>query len=255
MEKTIKPFKDHFSTQAEVYRQSRPTYPDALFQFLAKESPDATLAWDCATGNGQAAISLTPHFDHILATDASAQQIANGIPHPKIEYRIAPAEDSGIPANTVSLLTAATAAHWFDHTRFHAEAERVLKPGGLLAVWTYYFARISPAVDSVLDHFSEVLLKDYWPPERKYIDLKYSTLPFPFTEITTPQFKALAYWDCRQLMAYLSSWSSTQAYIKKHGRDPLSLIKYDLATAWGETPDIREVAWDIHLKAGKKPTS
>ena len=46
-----------------------------LFTYLASLCPAHDLAWDCATGNGQAAVALAPHFEQVIATDASAQQI------------------------------------------------------------------------------------------------------------------------------------------------------------------------------------
>ena len=69
-------FKDHFSGHAVEYAKFRPRYPDKLFEYLASISPRHGLAWDCATGNGQAAVGLIRHFDSVIATDASARQIA-----------------------------------------------------------------------------------------------------------------------------------------------------------------------------------
>jgi len=45
-------FADHFGSRAAHYREVRPTYPAALFHFLAIISPTTRMAWDCATGNG-----------------------------------------------------------------------------------------------------------------------------------------------------------------------------------------------------------
>jgi hypothetical protein len=84
-------FPDHFSDHADRYEAFRPTYPDALFAYFASLVPAHDLAWDCATGNGQAALGLTPHFDSVVATDASPQQIAQAHPHPKVTYLVAPA--------------------------------------------------------------------------------------------------------------------------------------------------------------------
>jgi len=67
-------FKDHFSKQAEVYAKARPTYPDELFEYLAGLAPAKKLCWDCATGNGQAALPLSRYFNKVAATDGSQQQ-------------------------------------------------------------------------------------------------------------------------------------------------------------------------------------
>ncbi len=133
-------FKDHFSGHAAVYASFRPGYPPALIDFVTSLAPGRSLAWDCATGNGQAAVCLAEHFERVIATDASAAQLAQATPHPNVEYRQAPAEQSGLADGSVDLLTVATALHWFDFDRFYAEAERVLAPGGALAAWAYNLA-------------------------------------------------------------------------------------------------------------------
>ena len=69
-----KTFKDYFSTQSSDYQKYRPVYPDSLYKFLANISPSRNCAWDCATGNGQAAMGLAKHFTRVIATDASSQQ-------------------------------------------------------------------------------------------------------------------------------------------------------------------------------------
>src|SRR5690606_4114436 len=68
-------FEDHFSQIAASYAQYRPQYPPTLYAYLAQNAPGRALAWDCATGNGQAALGLAAYFDQVIATDASAEQI------------------------------------------------------------------------------------------------------------------------------------------------------------------------------------
>ena len=51
-------FADHFSGSARGYAAYRPTYPDALFSWLAEHSPGRGAVWDCGTGSGQAATAL-----------------------------------------------------------------------------------------------------------------------------------------------------------------------------------------------------
>ena len=81
-------FKDHFSKQAADYAKFRPRYPSELFEYLGTVAQSHTLAWDCATGNGQAARELAQVFDRVIATDASERQIANAQPHARVEYRV-----------------------------------------------------------------------------------------------------------------------------------------------------------------------
>src|SRR5215831_6553804 len=117
-------FHDHFSTFANRYADFRPHYPAALFDYLATLAPRSTVVWDCAAGNGQASLDLAERFDRVIATDASPQQIASAKPHPKIDYRVAPAESSGLPDGSVGLVTVAQAVHWFNFEKFYAEVAR-----------------------------------------------------------------------------------------------------------------------------------
>jgi SAM-dependent methyltransferase len=244
-------FKDHFSGHAAAYAAHRPRYPDALFRFLAGLPAERRLAWDCATGSGQAALGLAAHFPRVIATDASDAQIAHAEPHPRVEYRTAPAERSGLPDRAVDLVTVAQALHWLDFDRFYAEVARVLAPGGALAVWSYNLARIAPAVDEVLDRFAREVVGPCWPPERRWVDEDYRTLPFPYAEVPAPTFHLEERWDLSGLTAYLGTWSSVARCRAATGSDPVAGIAGELAAAWGDPAAVRTVTWPIALRAGR----
>src|SRR5437763_13739281 len=160
-------FKDHFSGLAAEYAKFRPHYPDELFEHLASISPRHELACDCATGNGQAAVGLARHFEKVIATDASAQQIKSTEPDERISYRVAPAEASGIDWASVDLILVAQALHWFDLDRFFAEAKRVLKDDGVLAISSYKVLEITPKIDVIIWKFYRETTVTYWPPETR----------------------------------------------------------------------------------------
>ena len=205
-------FKDHFSKQAANYAKFRPRYPQELFDYLGSIAPSRQLAWDCGTGNGQAAVGLASVFDHVIATDASEKQISNAQAHERVEYRIAPAENSGIESGTIDLIMVAQALHWFDLDRFRAEARRVLTPKGLLAASAYNLLHIEPAIDEVINRYYYEVVGPFWPPERVLVE-KFEELPFPFFEIQTPSFEMIAQWNLEHLVGYLRSWSATQRFI------------------------------------------
>jgi SAM-dependent methyltransferase len=205
-------FKDHFSANAIGYAASRPDYPAELFAFLAGTVDRHELAWDCATGNGQAARGLAAHFRAVVATDASARQIENALPRRGVSYRVAPAEMSGLAAASVDLLTVAQAVHWFDLPLFYAEVERVLRPGGVLALWCYERLRVDPAIDPLIESFYMDTLGPYWPPERRWVESGYRDLPFPFAELPVPAFEMRAEWTLDQVLGYVATWSALQAY-------------------------------------------
>lgn len=244
-------FKDHFSDHASEYATARPGYPPALFTYLAALPARRGLAWDCGTGNGQAAGQLAEHFVRVIATDASAEQLAHAPPHPRVEYRRAPAEASGLEAGSVDLVTAAQALHWFDFERFYAEVRRVLAAGGALAVWTYKLLSVTPEVDRILVPFATGTVGPCWPPERRYVDEEYRTLPFPFAEEPAPRFTQVERWDLGRLLGYVATWSAVKRYAKRHGEDPLPALARGLAEAWGNPDQVREVALPIYLRVGR----
>ncbi|MBX9581545.1 MAG: class I SAM-dependent methyltransferase [Gemmataceae bacterium] len=245
------PFHDHFSGHAGDYRVYRPAYPPGLFPWLAEAAPGRDLVWDCGTGNGQAAVALAGHFARVVATDASAEQIAQAEAHPRVEYAVAPAERSPLPDHTADLVTVAQALHWFDRDRFYAEARRVAKPGGLLAVWAYDLHSVNPAVDVVLGRLQNEFVGPYWPPERVYVNAGYKTLPFPFPEVPAPAFEMTADWDMPRMAGYINTWSATKRFIQARGFNPVDRLAADLNAAWGDPAAVRTVRWAFHLKAGR----
>ncbi len=245
------PFKDHFSQHASEYAKYRPRYPDNLFQYLASLVQEHERAWDCATGNGQAALSLTDYFDKILATDASEKQIKNATRHDKIKYSVSPAEQTEFESNSIDLITVAQALHWFKFDAFNKEVNRILKPDGVLAVWCYNLVSIESRIDSILHDYHYNIVGSYWPPERKLLEEEYVNIPFPFRQLQTPAFEMVTNWNLHDLLGYLNTWSSTQRFMAEHGYNPLIKIENQLTQAWGEIPESKKIlTWPLHLQVG-----
>ena len=242
-------FKDHFSKQAADYAKFRPRYPPELFEYLGSVAPSRALAWDCGTGNGQAAVGLASVFDRVIATDASEKQIANAQSHKIVEYRVAPAENSGIGSETIDLIMVSQALHWFDLDRFYAEARRVLKPDGILAASAYNLLRVEPVIDEVVNRYYYEVVGPFWPAERKLVE-QFADLPFPFYNVDAPKFEMTAQWNLDHLLGYLQTWSSTQRFIAAKGTDPLEQIIDELRTAWGDSQQTRNVTWPLVLRIG-----
>lgn len=244
-------FKDYFSRQAADYAGFRPTYPAELFAYLASLCPGRNLAWDCGTGNGQAASGLADHFQKVIATDPSEKQLASAVPHPRVVYQVAAAEKTAISSASVDLVTVAQALHWFDLDQFYAEARRVLKPSGVLAAWCYNLPRVAPEIDPLIEKFYAQTVGPYWPPERRLVEDAYRSLPFPFAEIAAPAFSMTAQWDLPNLVGYLSTWSAVQEFIRLRKSNPLDLLLKDLRPAWGDPAGKKPLAWPFSLRVGK----
>lgn len=241
-------FKDLFSTQSADYARFRPGYPDALFAWLAAAAPARDCAVDVATGNGQAALALAPHFARVIAVDASAAQLAQAPARANVEYRVASAEATGAGAASVDLLAAAQAFHWFRQEEFFAEAARVLRPGGVLAVWCYGLARITPSVDAVVLHLYSDILGPYWEPERRLVEEGYAGVAFPFAAIPAPPFEVALDWSLSNLLGYLRTWSALRAFARAQGVNPLVALEPDFARAWGD-PRPKTARWSLSLHA------
>ncbi len=251
-------FADHFSKQANAYAAFRPTYPNALGAYLAALVPtrgtSPTQVWDCATGSGQAATMLARHFDRVVATDASAAQVSSAESHERVEYGVASAEASGLPNRSCDLVTVAQAAHWFDLPSFYAEARRVLKPGGIIAVWCYALVESGDAgVDAALLHMQSERVGKYWPEGRELVEDHYRSLPFPFTLIEAPAFEMTAQWSRDHFMGYVGTWSAVVRCREVEGRDPLPEFAAALERVWPAGVERLDVRWPLHLKVGNEP--
>ena len=253
-------FKDFFSSNSKGYSSSRPKYPRSLFEFLVGLVHHRNLAWDCATGNGQAAVILSEYFEQVIASDASKEQIENAQPRNNIRYEVFPAERTSLADSSVDLITIAQALHWFNLDDFYKEAKRVLRKhgddgngGGVIAAWAYGLHSVSMEIDTVVHFLYEDIVGPYWPKERKIVENRYEDIPFPFQEIDAPAFRIELDWNLSELIGYLYTWSSVQKFIEKNNSDPIKQIYDDLARVWGQNQIWykRRVVWPIYMKVGR----
>lgn len=247
-------FKDHFSVNSEDYKKYRPEYPAALFAYLASISPAQERAWDCGTGSGQTAKGLVRFFKRAVASDPSRAQIENAGVTPGIEYLLATAEDSTLESGIIDLITVSQALHWFEIGDFFKEAERVLKPNGILAVWSYNLLSVTPSLDKIIAQFYGTTLADYWPPERRLVETAYEEIVFPFLEVIPPSFAMQAEWNLRELVGYLSTWSAVKEFQAAHAASPIGSLYEELGHYWGEPSMKRSIKWKLTLKTRKKIT-
>lgn len=249
---------EFFGVIATQYKQYSPKYPEPLFRYLASLAPQKTRAWDCGTGSGgQAARGLAAHFEHVIATDASPEQIAIADPYPGVEFRREPAERSHLEDASVDLLTAAQAVHCFDLDSFYAEARRVLVPGGALALWCHDLPSVDQGqIDKLINGLYDApCLAQYWPPDRREVDDAYLHLPFPFIEFRAPEFVAEETWSLDSLVGHLRTWqaladSEEDAEATEFVHEQLRRI----AASWRRGRRARRpVRWKLNLRVGRTP--
>jgi SAM-dependent methyltransferase len=242
------PLSPDFSPLAGRYARARPTYPREWYGYLVALLDRRELAWDAATGNGQAALGLVDHFPRVVATDISDEQIRRAVRHPAIEYRVAASENAGLESGSVDLVTAAAAAHWFDLETFGAEVRRVTRPGGILAAWTYHVGIMRPPFDRLFHRFYFDTVGPHFAAGARLVDELYATLSLPGRPITPLQVDVRASWNLDQMVEFIHSWSGTAAYREAEGHDPVDLIREELASLWGPADAIHTLAWPLHAR-------
>jgi ubiquinone/menaquinone biosynthesis C-methylase UbiE len=242
-----------FSQSSGQYAKNRPQYPDELFSYLSKVCSARDSAWDCATGNGQAAVSLARYFSHVEATDISAEQIEHGIPHPRVRYSLSPAEQTPFEKEAFDLVVVATAVHWFDQGQFFREVDRVLKPGGVLAIWGYGTMTITPEVDQVLAGELLAPIDHFWSEGNRQVMNGYRDLSLPFEEIRDPpELSVRVEWDLAQLLAFMRTWSAVKRFASELGVDPMDGLDTKLKPVWGNLSKTKIVQLPLPLRVSQK---
>lgn len=243
--------KDLFSKQSDLYARYRPTYPKELYDYILSFVKEKNTAWDCATGNGQAAVVLADHFKKVIATDISSAQIEKATPKKNIEYLVCPAESTPFEKNTFDLVTVAQAYHWLKWNEFKIEVTRVSKPGAIIGIWAYYQRFTDDEkIDKAVHDFYENITKPYWDYERKYVDERYATVEFDYDLLPVKQFETVLNWQREDLIGYISSWSAIQKFIKANGHSPIPIIEEEINKVWPEG-EVKKVTFPIHLKLGR----
>jgi SAM-dependent methyltransferase len=242
--------KDFFSGHSKVYAAFRPSYPEALYQFIFKHLQHRSIAWDCATGNGQVAQYLAGYFEKVYATDISAEQLVHAFPGENIFYSESKAEQTSFPDSQFDLITVAQALHWINTDEFYREARRVGRQHALLAVWGYALLTVDPQIDRLFLDFYHHQVGPYWDSARRLVEERYENIPFPFTPIATPDFKLVVEWSIGQFAGYITSWSATQKYIKTQGHDPVPAFIETIRSHWKDN-ELRTITFPVFMKLGK----
>lgn len=243
--------KDLFSSQSDLYARYRPAYPASLFNYVVSFVNEKKLAWDCATGNGQAAAELAKHFKKVIATDISEAQIRNALAAENIEYHVCPAEKTPFADNQFDLVTVAQAYHWLNWKKFKLELTRVSKPGGVIAVWMYSKVTTgSEEINEAINHFYSNVVGDYWDKETKFVDKEYETIDFEYEHLPSREFSIEASWNQEDLLGYIASWSAVAKFIQKNGYSPMPFISKKMNEVWNSVEKL-EVRFPLHLKLGR----
>jgi SAM-dependent methyltransferase len=151
----------------------------------------------------------------------------------------------------MDLVTVASAVHWFDLNVFYRELGRVLRPGGVIAVWTYHVAHADAICGELLWTFYQDVVRPYFSPGARLVDERYAGIRLPGTSIEAGEFWMDADWNCNQLLTFVRSWSGTQKYIERHGNDPTDFLRHDLTRLFPKEDVKQRIRWPIYLKLSR----
>lgn len=207
---------------------------------------------------------VAEHYEQVIATDVSEEQLKHAMRHPRIRYHDTPlsiSEEELVSLiggeNSVDLVTGAQAVHWFDLPKFYSIITRILrKPGGIIAVWCYKSFAVSPEFDHVMKQFYDTTVP-YWKRNVQYLSDGYKELPFPFEsvglgfegqplELDMP--KEVAF---EGFLTMLRSFSAVNTALKQ-GVDLLSeKVVKELENAWGGSKLVRTITYKAFMLVGK----
>jgi SAM-dependent methyltransferase len=244
-------FADHFSRDSSAYAKFRPTYPPALFGWLATLPAKRSVAWDCGTGTGQAARLLTPYFGRVVASDPSRAQVKAADRGTGARYFAALGETSALATERVDLVTVAQALHWIDRDRFYRELDRVTAPGGALAIWSYGIFQSTPEIDAIVGRFYRDTVGPYWPAERVHVETGYRTIDIPIDEVPSPSFSIEGRLTLPQLLGFIRTWSAVGRYMADRKTDPVVELERELGAVWGDPDETHLLVWPLSLRAGR----
>ncbi|CAG2053415.1 unnamed protein product [Timema podura] len=211
--------------------------------FLHQISVPLGVAVDVGCGAGQSTLVLAPHFTSILGvdpSDAAIQEARGSNPPRNVQFRVGSAESLDVKPGSVHLVTASQACHWFNLPRFYRETERVLAPGGVLAMYGYLLPRPllgDIQLGHIVDKYYNTTLGDYVLDGSKkvylnnYRDQEFNSVPFigePLVRTSTTHGIVLNYFrdesvsadyqaTVADLVGYVNSWSACQNYRRQHG--------------------------------------
>jgi SAM-dependent methyltransferase len=244
-------FQDHFSTQAASYAAARPGYPAALYDHLLGLVGPGARVWEAACGSGQATVDLATRFAQIHASEPSAAALAHAPALEGVTYDCAPAERCALPDASVELVVVAQALHWFDQAAFFNEVDRVLRPGGVLAVWCYQDVLLPADLGPACAPFTAAI-DPWWPPQRRLVDEGYGSVAWPHHALPTPSFELQASWGLARLLTYFRSYSAVARYQQHCGEDPVAALSQALADLWPDPRQPRTLRWPMPLYLRRK---
>ncbi|KAK7071203.1 hypothetical protein SK128_003823 [Halocaridina rubra] len=258
------------SSLAKTYVEFRPLPPETLIQhvleFTKEKRPlPLEICVDVGCGSGQTTMQYSQHFQHVLGIDVSSEQLElarNRNSHCNVSFKKGTAESIPVHDASVDLVTCCASVHWFDLKKFYAEVNRVLKPGGVLACYSYFGCSPLFKGKSLRSEFLEIWdsLDKYWTEGHEYLRTEYATLPVCYPE--NLYLKGLSVEHDATLdtfLGYICSFSAFSKMKAAEGEDVANIFleksRKKLVSAVGHTDDDPPMRrrYDYFLRVFRKP--
>jgi SAM-dependent methyltransferase len=218
-----------YDGSAETYERYRPSYPSAILALLTSRLGSravAARALDAGAGTGifsRQLLSIFPELGEVQCVEPNEDMINVGrracAAWPRIRYLRGFAEALPVPDASVALVTASTAANWFDRPKFLNEAARVLVPGGLLALLQNKPRFWDDPLIAALSDFQERCIPGYRRGTYSDFNGGYGPAEFANELRQSPAFgnitKDGAYWEQRMSADQFRGYVYSMGHIKK----------------------------------------
>lgn len=243
---------DHFTHQSIASATNHPRYPEELFDYLAGLSTTTHRAFAFDVRNDQAAHCLASRFDEVIAADPNHSKRSKTYSTGCLHYLCSAAGEIPLTEKSIDLITVSQAWHWLEANILEQEARRVLRPGGLLAVWGFNLLRVDEPISALVNRFYFHELKDYWPDNRKSHVQPYAEFPIHLTPLPTPVFAMHQSWTATQLLEYVLSWATTQKLISAGKQAVYDNFFQDVMEKLGGDDKLLSISWPLNLKVARK---
>jgi SAM-dependent methyltransferase len=147
-----------FGPAADLYDSIRPTYPPEAVHWALGPAPRTVV--DLGAGTGiLTRVLLRLGYEVLPVEPDPAMRAKLAATTPGVEPLDGRAEAVPVPDGSVDAVIAGQAYHWFDQDAAHAEAARVLRPGGVFApIWNVrdhdvaWVRQLTAIAEDVRDH-------------------------------------------------------------------------------------------------------
>ncbi|XP_013420297.1 putative methyltransferase DDB_G0268948 [Lingula anatina] len=268
---------DHTSVYAKYRSVWTTDITDRVLTYLQEKFPAPYMydhAIDVGCGSGQFTHLLAPHFKQVTGIDISANQISaaiKGNDKKNITYKVGSGECFSIADQSVELVTCVQAAHWIDMDKFYAEAYRVLKPNGCVALISFTFPEFgahpqAKLLTKPLGNYYDKLWETSCPAEminrlkhvyNRYPDEIFACRP-PLEDHLRDETMTIVHdMTVEQVVGFASSSSGYVKYVKKYSSsDILETLQKNILKTLGEDATLDtvvRVTFPVFILFGRKP--